>query len=111
MTTNYVLRCLEWTNANMSLPVDYRRYEGEKRGDAPPRVLGGVGIGLDGLFSAFNKATPEVAVYMSKSHLVQHVGVESARRVHTGAKQNRFPRTVNFPYLEGYVTLDDDEWW
>ena len=109
MTTNYVLRCLEWTNANMSLPVDYRRYQGESKGSVPPMV--GVGLGLDGLYSAFNMATPEVAVYMSKSHLVQHVGVESARRVYTRSKQDRFPRTVNFPYLEGYATLDDDEWW
>lgn len=106
MSTNYVLTCLEWCNANMSLPLDVRQ---NGQDTVPQQTM--VGIGADMLFTKYNKETPEVHVYGTRMHLVQHVGVESARRIVAHRVQNRFPRTQNFPYVEGYVVLDDDEWW
>ena len=107
LTQNYVLHCLEWCNANKSLPVDFRRHS---QADLPPMI--GVGIGLDSLLVEFHYSeAADVGTFSSEASLVQHGGIESARRVITNVKQNRFPRAIDFPYMEGYVTLDDDAWW
>jgi hypothetical protein len=105
-STSYVLTCLEWCNANMSLPRDTRQ---SNQDVIPQQTM--VGIGGDMLLSKYNKETPEAHAYGTKMHLVQHVGIESARRIVAHHVQNRFPRTQSFPYVEGYVVLDDDEWW
>ena len=105
-TTNYIVHCLEWCHTNKSLPIDLRT----------PNVsvpLGKIGIGADILLSEFNKAYAEDAIVVNTAnHLVQHVGVTSARRlINNNWPQNKFPRSKSFPYIEGYVTLDEDEWW
>lgn len=105
MTTNYVVHGLEWSRANLSLPIDLRHM-------APDTKLPIIGIGADMLLTAFNKAYAEDAIFLSTNfHLVQHTGVTSARRLATHVKQTKFPRSKHFPYVEGYVTLDEDEWW
>ena len=102
MSNSYVSRALAWCRENLSMP--------HLRGDSTSES-DNMGIGSDFLLTAFQKADLGVMPMILSNHLVQHVGINASWTSVQQLTTFNFARTVHFPYVEGYIALDEDEWW
>ena len=105
MSKSYIPRALTWCREVKKFPP--LTAEVKNRGN----IVGNLMLGSDMLLTAYQKEDLGVMPMILANHLVQHTGVNSARLSMQNLPTLNFARTKNFPYVEGYTMLDENEWW